>query len=465
MNALSALVNDINTFLYSYLIIILLLAVGICLTIRTRLVQIRYFFESIRLVSETQAGQSVSSFRALMISTASRVGTGNIAGVATAIALGGPGAVFWMWLTAAIGGASAFVESTLAQIYKQREGNQFRGGPAYYIQAALGSRKFGVVFAVFLILCFAYGFNPLQAYNMGSTLEYYLPDYYQSSVPMALGIVLAALSGLIIFGGVTRIGWVNSRLVPLMAVIYIALAAVVLFRNIGILPETIRLIFSEAFDFTAIFGGFAGSCVMQGVKRGLYSNEAGMGSAPNAAAAADVSHPVKQGLVQMLAVFLDTMIICSATAVLILMSGVKSDGTLSGMPYMQAAVQTQFGVWGIHFVTVSVFLFAFTSLLGNYYYTESNLLFIKNDKRLLQIFRWTVVIAIFLGPQYQMGFAWDMADMFMGFMTLVHLGPLFLLGGIAVKALNDYAAKKKAGQKSPAFKALDIGLTNTDWWR
>jgi AGCS family alanine or glycine:cation symporter len=400
-----------------------------------------------------------------MISTASRVGTGNIAGVATAIGLGGPGAVFWMWLTAVIGGASAFVESTLAQIYKRREGNHFRGGPAYYIQSALGSRKFGIVFAVFLILCFAYGFNPLQAYNMGSTLEYYIPGYYGTSAPLILGAILAVLAGLVIFGGVHRIGWANSRLVPLMAVIYILLAVVVFFRNIAILPETITLILSQAFDFPAIFGGFAGSCIMQGVKRGLYSNEAGMGSAPNAAAAADVTHPVKQGLVQMLAVFLDTMVICSATAVLILMSGIKHDGALSGMPYMQAAVQNQFGEWGIHFITVSVFLFAFTSLLGNYYYTESNLLFIKNSQGLLRVFRWTAVFAIFIGPQYQIGLAWDMADMFMGFMTLVHLGPLFLLGGIAVKALNDYAAKRRSGEKNPGFKALDIGLRNTEWWK
>ncbi len=452
MNTLAGVVGEINNILYSYLIIILLLAVGIILTIRTRLVQVRYFFESIRLVGETQAGQSVSSFRALMISTASRVGTGNIAGVTTAVGLGGPGAVFWMWVTAVIGGASAFVESTLAQIYKQRDGSgHFRGGPAYYIQTALGSRKFGVVFAVCLILCFAYGFNPLQAYNMGDALRHYVPDYANSSAPMLLGVALAVFAGLVIFGGVTRIGWANSRLVPLMAGIYILLAVIVFFRNIDLLPSTIRLI-------------LAGSCVMQGVKRGLYSNEAGMGSAPNAAAAADVTHPVKQGLVQMLAVFLDTMVICSATAVLILMSGLRYDGP-GGMPHMQAAVQSQFGDWGIHFITVSVFLFAFTSLLGNYYYTESNLLFIKNDRKLLRWFRWTAVLAIFIGPQYGLGLAWDMADLLMGVMTLVHLGPLLLLSGIAVKALNDYAAKRRAGQKSPEFKASDIGLGNTELWK
>lgn len=466
MEFFESVVNGVNTILYSYLIIVMLLFVGVYFTIRTRLVQVRYFLESIRVVRETRSSaNSVSSFQALMISTASRVGTGNIAGVATAIALGGSGSVFWMWVTAVVGGASAFVESTLAQIYKQREGEHFRGGPAYYIQAALGSRGFGVAFAVFLILCFAYGFNPLQAYNMCSTLEYYIPNYTESWVPLFMGVLLAVLTGVSIFGGVTRIGVVNSWVVPVMAVIYIMLSLVVFVTNIGLFPEVLAKIFGEAFDFRAIFGGFAGSCVMQGVKRGLYSNEAGMGSAPNAAAAADVSHPAKQGLVQMLSVFLDTLVICSATAMIVLMSGLEPSAGLRGMPYVQMAIHSQFGEWGIHFITLSVFLFAFSSLLGNYYYTETNLLFIKNDKRLLTVFRWTVILAVFLGPQYAVNMAWDLADMFMGFMTVVHLVPLFLLGGIGIKALNDYAAKKKAGQDSPSFKASDIGLTNTEWWR
>lgn len=466
MGLLETVVNEINTILYSYLIIVLLLFVGVYFTLRTKLVQVRMFSESLKVLREARSTEhSVSSFQALMISTASRVGTGNIAGVATAIALGGSGAVFWMWVTAIVGGASAFVESTLAQIYKQREGNHFRGGPAYYIQTALGSRKFGIAFAVFLILCFAYGFNPLQAYNMGSTLEHYIPNYYETNIPMLLGAILAILAGITIFGGVHRIGFANSILVPIMAVIYVALSLVVFFKNIDFFPAVMASIFRNAFDFQAIFGGFAGSCVMHGIKRGLYSNEAGMGSAPNAAAAADVSHPVKQGLVQMLSVFLDTLVICSATAMLLLMSGLEPDGSLRGMPYVQKAVQGQFGELGIHFITLSVFLFAFTSLLGNYYYTESNFLFIKNDKRWLQLFRCTVLLAIFLGPQYSLNAAWDIADMLMGFMTLVHIVPLLILGGIAIKALNDYMTKKKAGQDSPNFKAADIGLTNTELWK
>ncbi len=465
MDVIDAVAIYLNDLLYSYIIIILLLFTGIYFTIRTRLVQIRYLGESIRVVRERRAsGKSVSSFQALMISTASRVGTGNIAGVATAIALGGPGAVFWMWITALVGGASAFVESTLAQIYKRRDGDHFRGGPAYYIQKALGSRTLGVVFAIFLILCFAYGFNPLQAYNMSTTLIFYMPDFETSMYPALLGVFLAALTGLSIFGGVDRIGRVTSLLVPLMAVIYIVLSLIILVKNINLLPDALRHIFREAFDFAAIFGGFAGSCVMQGIKRGLYSNEAGMGSAPNAAAAADVSHPVKQGLVQMLSVFLDTLVICSATAAIVLMSGVEM-GALRGMPLVQQAVNTQFGDLGTHFITISVFLFAFSSLLGNYYYTEANLLFIKNDKRLLTVYRWTVVFVIFLGPQYGFDTAWNLADLFMGLMTIVHLVPLLLLGGIALRALADYAEKKKAGQESPSFKAMDIGIDNTEWWK
>lgn len=466
MALFDAVVNSINDIMYSYLIIILLLAVGIYFTLRTRLVQARFFLESIRVVRESRStAHSVSSFQALMISTASRVGTGNIAGVATAIAIGGQGSVFWMWLTAIVGGASAFVESTLAQIYKRREGNHFRGGPAYYIQSALGSRSFGVFFAILLILCFCYGFNPLQAYNMTSSLEYYIPNYAETWIPTVIGVVLAVLAGLAIFGGVTRIGAVNSFLVPLMAVIYIVLALVVFIKNIDLLPSTLSAIFSRAFDFKAIFGGFAGSCVMQGIKRGLYSNEAGMGSAPNAAAAADVSHPVKQGLVQMLSVFLDTLVICSATSAIVLMSGLEPDSGVRGMAYVQQAVYVPFGEWGIHFITVSVVLFAFSSLLGNYYYTEANLLFIKNDKRLLTAFRWSALFAIFLGPQYGFDTAWNVADMLMGFMTLVHLIPLFLLGGIALRALRDYEAQKKAGKDSPTFKAADIGLDNTELWK
>ena len=466
MNSFDSIVNTINDILYSYLIIIMLLAVGLYFTIRTRFVQLRYLLESIRVVGERSSGQhSVSSFQALMISTASRVGTGNIAGVATAIAIGGHGSVFWMWVTAAVGGASAFVESTLAQIYKQKEGNHYRGGPAYYIQSALGSRTFGVMFAVFLILCFGYGFNPLQAYNLSSALEYYFTDYSESHVPMLLGATLAILTGLSIFGGVTRIGKVTSAVVPLMALIYIALSLAVFFKNMDVFPAAMARIFEKAFDFEAIFGGFAGSCIMQGIKRGLYSNEAGMGSAPNAAAAATVSHPVKQGLVQMLSVFLDTLVICSASSMIILLSGMEPDGALRGMPYVQRAVHGQFGEWGIHFITVSTFFFAFSSLLGNYYYTESNLLFIKNNRKLLTVYRWSSLVAIFIGAQYAFDTAWNVADMLMGLMTLVHLVPLFILGGIAVKALNDYAAKKRAGHASPAFKASDIGLADTDVWK
>ena len=322
--------SNTSNFLYTYILIALLIFAGLYFTIRTKGVQFRLFPEAIRVLGEKKKdGKDISSFQALMISTASRVGTGNIAGVANAIIaatlIGGYGAVFWMWLLALIGAASAFIESTLAQCYKEKHGENWVGGPAYYIQKALGSRFFGVVFAVLLIACFAYGFNALQAYNAGSALQYYLPDYSNSIWPMVVGAVLAILTGVCIFGGVRRISAITSGIVPVMAAIYIALGLFITIKNIGQAPHMISLIFSQAFDPKAMFAGIGASCIMQGIKRGLYSNEAGMGSAPNAAAAADVSHPVKQGLVQMLSVFIDTIVICSTTAFMLLLSGVPID--------------------------------------------------------------------------------------------------------------------------------------------
>lgn len=341
MDLLNLILGNVSDFLYTYILIILLIAVGLYFTFRTKFVQFRLFPEAIRVLTEKKKdGKDISSFGALMISTASRVGTGNIAGVATAVAastaIGGYGAIFWMWLLALIGAASAFIESTLAQLYKQKIGDEFVGGPAYYIQKALGSRKMGVTFSVLLIACFAYGFNALQTFNAGSSLKYYISNYDNSIWPYIIGGVMALLTALIIFGGVHRISNIVSAIVPVMALIYIGLGCFIFFRNINAVPDMFAKIFTQAFDLKAIFGGFAGSCVMQGVKRGLYSNEAGMGSAPNAAAAADVSHPVKQGLVQMLSVFIDTILICSTTAFMLLLSwssyqcGTEGNGLRAG---------------------------------------------------------------------------------------------------------------------------------------
>lgn len=364
---MGALLSTLNEFLYSYILIALLLVAGLYFTFRTRFVQFRLFKEGIQLLSEKSHKQDgVSSFQALMISTASRVGTGNIAGVATALAAGGAGSIFWMWIIALIGAASAFIESTLAQVYKNKDGEQYRGGPAYYMQKALGKRWLGVIFAVLLIACFCFGFNPLQAYNVSSAVAYYFDN--EQLVALIIGIILAVLSAFVIFGGVHRIGIISSTVVPVMAVLYILLGVYITFINIDKLPVLFHDIFSAAFDFKAISGGFAGSCVMHGIKRGLFSNEAGMGSAPNAGATADVSHPVKQGLVQTISVFIDTILICTTTAFMLLNYGIY-DG-LQGMPYVQQAIFSEIGEIGIHFITISIFLFAFSSLIGNYCYAE-----------------------------------------------------------------------------------------------
>ena len=463
------LLASLNDFLYSYILIFLLVAAGIYFSIRTKFVQFRLISDAIKALKEkaenNDNGKSVSSFQALMISTASRVGTGNIAGIATAIVAGGPGAVFWMWVMAIVGGASAFVESTLAQVYKVKDGKEFRGGPSYYIERALGKRWLGVLFSILLIACFAYGFNGLQTYNMSSALEYYIPNYSDTILPAVVGLLIAAATAFVIFGGVHRIGFISSVIVPIMAGIYILMGIFITLTNLNRVPEMFSLIFDGAFDFRAIFGGFAGSTVLIGIKRGLFSNEAGMGSAPNASATATVSHPVKQGMVQVLSVFIDTLMICTTTAFILLLSGVTGvPEKLDGSPYVQAAISANVGSLGIHFITFSIFAFAFTSLIGNYYYAESNILFIKNNRILLNVFRITCLIAIFLGAQADFSTVWNLADVLMGFMAIENILVIFLLGGIAFKVLDDYTKQKKQGI-DPVFKAKNVGLNNTDTWK
>ena len=463
------LLASLNDFLYSYILIFLLVAAGIYFSIRTKFVQFRLIGDAIKALKEkaekNDNGKSVSSFQALMISTASRVGTGNIAGIATAIVAGGPGAVFWMWVMAIVGGASAFVESTLAQVYKVKDGKEFRGGPSYYIERALGKRWLGVLFSILLIACFAYGFNGLQTYNMSSALEYYIPNYSDTILPAVVGLLIAAATAFVIFGGVHRIGFISSVIVPIMAGIYILMGIFITLTNLNRVPEMFSLIFHGAFDFRAIFGGFAGSTVLIGIKRGLFSNEAGMGSAPNASATATVSHPVKQGMVQVLSVFIDTLMICTTTAFILLLSGVTGvPEKLDGIPYVQAAISANVGSLGIHFITFSIFAFAFTSLIGNYYYAESNILFIKNNRILLNVFRITCLIAIFLGAQADFSTVWNLADVLMGFMAIENILVIFLLGGIAFKVLDDYTKQKKQGI-DPVFKAKNVGLNNTDTWK
>lgn len=454
----------IDDVLYTWLLIYLLALSGIYFSIRTRCVQIRRFRDALACMMEKKDGdKGVSSFQALMIATASRVGTGNMAGVATAIIMGGPGAAFWMWLMAVLGSSSAFVESTLAQIYKKKEGDSFKGGPAYYIERALHARWLGVIFAISLIATFAFGFNGLQSFNIVSAFSVYVNDIDNSILPTVIGLILALASLFIFFKG-DVIGKISSVLVPMMAGLYIMIGVFVILTNITRVPEILGIVMRDAFNFKSIFGGFTGSCMVLGIKRGLFSNEAGMGSAPNASASATVSHPAKQGLAQIISVYIDTLLICSTTVFLILLTGDWSKSEYSGIPLLQQCVARVIGPAGIHFVTVIVCLFAFTSIIGNYFYAEANILFITKNKTVLALFRVAAAVMVFIGAGNSLDVAWSLADITMGLEAVVNIIAILLLGKIAFKALDDYE-KQKARGLDPVFHESNIGLNDTDVWK
>ena len=460
----ATLLVQIDDVLYTWLLIYLLAGSGIYFSIRTRFVQIRRFKDAMNCMMEKKEGdKGVSSFQALMIATASRVGTGNMAGVATAIIMGGPGAAFWMWLMAVLGSSSAFVESTLAQIYKKKEGDTFKGGPAYYIERALHARWLGIIFAISLIATFAFGFNGLQAYNIVSAFDVYVEDLSASILPTVIGVILA-VGALVIFFMGDVIGKISSVLVPVMAGLYILVGIFVIITNITRIPAVLGIIMADAFDFKAIFGGFTGSCMVLGIKRGLFSNEAGMGSAPNASASATVSHPAKQGLAQIISVYIDTLLICSTTVFLILLTGDWAFSGYSGIPLLQQCVAKVIGPIGIHFVTVIVCLFAFTSIIGNYFYAEANILFITKSKTVMTIFRIAAAIMVFIGAGNSLDVAWSLADITMGLEAVVNIIAILLLGRIAFAALDDYEKQKKAGL-DPVFYEGNIGLNDTDVWK
>ena len=461
---LASLLTQIDDILYTWLLIYLLAGSGIYFSIRTRFVQIRRFKDAMNCMLEKKDGdKGVSSFQALMIATASRVGTGNMAGVAMAIIFGGPGAAFWMWLMAVLGSASAFIESTLAQIYKKKEGDSFKGGPAYYTERALHARWLGIIFAISLIATFAFGFNGLQAYNIVSAFDVYVEDLQSSILPTVIGVILA-LAALIIFFSGDIIGKISSVLVPVMAGLYILIGLFVIITNITRLPGVFAIIMRDALNFKAIFGGFTGSCMVLGIKRGLFSNEAGMGSAPNASASATVSHPAKQGLAQIISVYIDTLLICSTTVFLILLTGDWADSGYSGIPLLQQCVARVIGPIGIHFVTVIVCLFAFTSIIGNYFYAEANILFITKNKMVMTIFRIAAAIMVFIGAGNSLDVAWSLADITMGLEAVVNIIAILLLGRIAFAALDDYEKQKEAGL-DPVFHESNIGLHDTDVWK
>ena len=465
---IDSIVAAISDALYSYVLIILLVAGGLYFTVRSKFAQFRFFKEQIRAVTEKPAdGKGVSSFQALMVSTASRVGTGNIVGVSTALCLGGFGSVFWMWLIALIGGASALAESTLAQIYKKKTPDGCSGGPAYYIEAALKSRPLALVFTGFLIATFGFGFNMLASYNLQSTFSGY-SFYDKKTSPWIIGFILAAIVCYCLMGGGKRVIKVTSLMVPVMGVVYIIVALIMVAINIKALPGVFERIFADAFDFKAVFGGFTGSCVMYGIKRGLFSNEAGVGSAPNASASAEVKHPVKQGLVQVLSVFLDTVLICSATAFMCMCSGVEPTKELSGAPYVQAALASAFGEIGPIFITVSMILFAFTTLLGNLYYVDQALIYIlkkQPGKKFMAVYHIVASLVIFVGAGLSADLLWNIADITMGGMALINMPVILYLGKYVFRALKNYDEQRKSGLE-PVFKAKDIDLPHeVDYWK
>ncbi|RLQ96149.1 alanine/glycine:cation symporter family protein [Falsibacillus albus] len=466
MKVLTDVIGVLNDYMWSYILIVLLIGLGLLFSLRSRFVQFRYFGEMFRVLTDkstisADGKRGISSFQAFTISTASRVGTGNLAGVASAIAAGGPGAVFWMWLIALLGGASSFMESTLAQIYKIKDEDGFRGGPAYYMERGLKKRWMGILFAIVITFCYGLVFNSVQA----NTISIAMDEGFAISRWM-IGLILAALTGIIIFGGLKRIAHVTQIVVPVMAVLYIILAIFVLAKHIGELPSMFSLIFEHAFGIRQFVGGGIGAALMMGIKRGLFSNEAGMGSAPNAAATAAVSHPVKQGLIQTLGVFTDTIIICTATAFMILLSGAYTDGPKGpqGIALTQAALSTHVGSWATLFVAVAIFLFAFSSVIGNYYYGETNIEFIKNSKVGIFVYRIAVIGMVYFGSVVEFGVVWSLADLFMGIMAIINLIAVTMLAKVALAALKDYRAQRKAG-KDPVFYSDSIpGLTGIDAW-
>lgn len=462
------IVASINDALYSYILIIILVLGGLYFSLRTKFVQFRLLKEQFRAVTEKpKDGKGVSSFQALMVSTASRVGTGNIIGVSTALCLGGFGSMFWMWVIAIIGSASAFVESTLAQIYKKRGPDGSYGGPAYYIEAALNSRPLAIVFSICLILTYGIGFNMLASYNLQSTFASY--KFYDAKIsPWIIGLVLALIVGFCLFGGGKRIISATSFIVPFMGLSYILVALIITIMNAAALPSIFKEIFTGAFDLQAIFGGFSGSCVMYGIKRGLFSNEAGVGSAPNASASAEVAHPAKQGLVQILSVFIDTLLICSATAFMCMASGIEPSSELSGAPYIQAAIKASLGDFGPIFITVAMILFAFTTLLGNLFYVDKAFCYILDRKpgKAFNIMYYIIaLLIIFLGAGLSADLLWNIADITMGCMTLINMPVIIILSKYAVRTLNDFTKQRKEG-KDPTFRAKDIGLPHkVDYWQ
>ena len=447
MDILTQFTGIVNDVLWTYVLVIMLLGCAFWFTFKTKCVQFRMIGEMVRLLGDSTGKAEgrehhISSFQAFAVSIASRVGTGNLAGVATAITLGGPGAVFWMWVIALLGASSAFIESTLAQLYKVHGHNSFVGGPAYYMKKGLKQPWMGILFAFLLIFTFGFAFNSVQSNTICAAFE----EAFNIS-PTLMGAILTLLTLAIIFGGIQR----SSVIVPVMALGYIFLALFIVIMNVKHLPEVIELIIANAFGWEQALGGGTGIALMQGIKRGLFSNEAGMGSAPNVAASADVTHPVKQGLIQALGVFTDTLVICTCTAFIILFSGLASTGEANGIKLTQMALNNEIGNIGTIYVAVAILFFAYSSILGNYYYGEANVRYITRQKWALPVYRVSVGGMVMFGALASLDLAWSLADMAMGFMTICNLIAITLLGKYAFRLLEDYRIQKRNGIKNPVF--------------
>ena len=452
METITQWITSINDVLWTYVLVIMLLGCAAWFTFKTRFVQFRMIKEMIRLLGDSTSKaegkkEHISSFQAFMVSLASRVGTGNLAGVATAITVGGPGAVFWMWLIALLGSSSAFIESTLAQLYKVKGETSYIGGPAYYMKKGLKQSWMGVLFAILIIFTFAFAFNTVQSNTICAAFE----QAFQVDNTW-MGIILTALTLMIIFGGIQRIAKVSSIIVPVMALGYILLAFVIVGMNFTQIPAVFKLIVSSAFGWEQALGGGVGAALMQGIKRGLFSNEAGMGSAPNVAATADVSHPVKQGLIQALGVFSDTLVICTCTAFIILFSGVSLGGETNGVQLTQMALDNEIGSGGSTYVAIAILFFAFSSIIGNYYYGEANLRYITRNKVIMAVFRLMTGAMVMFGALASLDLAWSLADICMALMTICNLIAIVLLGKYAFRLLDDYCEQKRQGIKDPTFK-------------
>lgn len=452
-----------SDFLWTYILIAVLIGCALWFTIRSRGVQFRMIGEMFRLLGEStgkhDGKKHISSFQAFAVSVATRVGTGNLAGVATAIAIGGPGAVFWMWIIALLGSASAFVESTLAQLFKQRERHHFIGGPAYYILKGLKQPWLAALFAILISVTFGFSYNSIQSNTICNALNVAF-----GFDPLVVGLILATLSLVVIFGGIHRIARVSSVIVPIMALGYLLLALFVIFRHIDLIPQVCKLIFQDAFGIRQLAGGGFGATLMTGIKRGLFSNEAGEGSAPNVAATASTSHPVKQGLIQTLGVFTDTLVVCSCTAFIILFSGVDTQGGLNGIALTQAALEAEVGRFGSIFVAAAILLFAYSSIIGNYYYGAANIRFLTNKKWVLTLYRiFSGGVMVVFGSMASLGLVWNLGDLCMALLTACNLYAIVRLGKYAFRLLDDYRTQRKAG-RNPVFTRTTTPELDIECW-